>query len=211
MITLLSKVKTLIEYARFGMFVCKFQNGETGELYFPRAIQRYDVGSASWRSKATSMKGRVKTIGGNNFLLNNPTLKEIDLPECNNLMTYPWGTNSTLKIAKLPSVREINASIFQNFTALEYLELGSLLRFNANTLNGCTALKEFYVGEGINCTLSLQYCPNLTQECLHSIIENYEDMSASAYPPTLCLGGENIKKIDEDHLAILSWKNIEVK
>lgn len=207
--TVISKIKTLIEYAKFGMFICKRTNGDRdGELYFPKAITDYTISTADWRVYAVSMRGRVKRIGGNNFLLNNTTVKTIDLPECNNLLTYAWGANSTLETVILPSVRETNASIFQNFTALKYLELGSLVKFNAATIKGCTALTDFRVGEGTMCGLYLQYCPNLTRESLHSIIENFADMSGVEAPHTIYFGAENLAKIDEDHIGIMETKNI---
>lgn len=214
MTTLLSKVKTLIEYAKFGMFICKYHNSETGELFFPRAINRYSVGhNAGYQPYATKITGHLKTYGASSCLNANKTVVEIDLPECINVTSNPWSEygNSTLKVCKLPSLRQVYGATWKNFTALEYLELGSLTNFFNGCLLGCEALTEFYIKEGTYSTLFLQYCPNLTQKSLHSIIENYADMIAVESPPLVWFGAENLAKIDKDHVELLEAKNINYK
>lgn len=207
--TILSKIETLIEYAKFGMFLCKYQNNKTGELFFPRAITTYGRGNNSdWQKMATSITGHLKMITGPSFLSTNTVTEVVDLPDLISLAA--WGVfqaAGALKICKLPRVRKCDNPVWRNAVALEYLELGAVTHFATATLEGCSALKEFYVKEGTTSSLYLYHCPELTQESLHSVIECYADMTGVP-APTFYVGEENLAKIDTEHIIMLEKKNI---
>jgi hypothetical protein len=213
MISLLDKIKTLIEYAKLGLFFCAHSRGENAEFYFPRGYK--ETVEWQWNSGynmyATKISGHVKGIGGNSLLSANKPIVEIDLPECISFWQNPAGDiNTTLKIIKLPSFRSIGNGCFKNLAALEYLELGAVTSFDTNALQGSINVKEIYVKEGTTSSLYLYPCPNITQECLHKIIENYAAMTGAA-APTFHVGEENLAKIDNEHIAMLNTKNINYK
>lgn len=213
--TILSKMKTLIEYAKFGMALCKYHNNElhkktdTYEFIIPRSIQEFRaVAYIPWATYATSITGKPTVFGTNGALKNFGYLEYIELPKVTSILGTRSFSNPTLKICKLPALCKINVGYtWENSTALEYLELGKVTDFHTRSVQGCTALKEFYVKEGTTGSLFLHFCPNLTQECLHKIIENYADMTGLT-APTFHIGEENLAKIDEEHIAMLENKNI---
>lgn len=215
MMSLLDKVKTVIEYARFGVFQCKLRNDETGELFFPRAIDRYTEGQNGWQRWATKISGYVKTFGAASCMSLATQCETIDLPLCNNVLTYSWvsGANNVLKVCKLPSLRRVDGAVWQNFTALEYLELGSVGYLHNNALKGCTALKEVYTKEGTTATMHLYHIEELTAESMLAIAESYADMTGLV-APTLYLGEANLNRLFTTYPyaeAILVAKNIEYK
>jgi hypothetical protein len=208
--TILSKLETLIEYAKFGMHQVKYyrNKGETGELFFPRGIGYYNVANNDgWQKIATSIKGYAKQVGANGFLKDNYVTKVIDLPELTSIGGWSAYGGKALQIFKAPKLRYCNAGIWNGAEKLEYLELGAVTNFGTTDLSGCSALKEFVVGKGTTSSLFLFECPNLTQECLHKIIENYADMTGGQ-APTFHVGGANILKVDKEHIAMLEEKNI---
>lgn len=215
--TILSKIKTLIEYAKFGKFQCQMFNGKKDELFFPRSIETYESDyNSGWNMYATKLTGYLKSFGGISFFGANKPIVEVDLPECirinanNNSGLTGGDINTTLKSIKTPKVRDIHFRAFQNLQSLEYLELGAVTSFGTTSVQGCDSLKELYVGEGTTSSLFLYHCPNLTQKCLHQIIENYADMTGAA-APTFHVGEENLAKIDNEHIAMLNAKNINYK
>lgn len=213
MISLLDKIKTLIEYAKLGVFFCAYSRGENAEFYFPRGYKETVEWqwSGGYNMYATKLSGHVKKIGGNRLLSANKPIVEIDLPECTSFWQNAEDTpNTTLKIIKLPSLRSVGGDCFKALAALEYLELGAVVSFATNALQGSENVKEIYVKEGTTATLYLQYCPLITQECLHKIIENYADMRGTT-APTFWVGEENLAKIDDEHIAMLNTKNINYK
>lgn len=211
MTTLIDKVKTIIEYARFGVFFAKWINGEDpiDELFFPRAVKTY---SGSWNAgynhRAKKISGYLQTFGGAYCLGDNKPTVEIDLPYCTVIGDNPTNNsiNTTLKIMKLPSYRSVSFSNFSNLQALEYLELGKVTSFGTGALGGCSSLKELYIKEGSTSSLFLYPCPNLTQECLHKIIENLADMTGTS-GANFHVGADNMGKIDYEHRIMLEEKN----
>lgn len=213
MISPLDKIKTLIEYAKLGVFFCAYSRGKTAEFYFPRGYKE----TVEWQWNggynmyATKLSGHVKSLGGNYLFSANKPIVEVDLPECVKLWHEADSTpNTTLKIIKLPSLRSVGNECFMSLAALEYLELGAVTSFGTNALQGSINVKEIYVKDGTTATLYLQYCPLITKECLHKIIENYADMYGTT-APTFWVGEENLAKIDDEHIAMLNAKNINYK
>jgi hypothetical protein len=215
MTKLIDKVKTLIEYANFGVFICKNIHNKTGELFFPRAVNRY-IGTKNegYQKTATFIGGYLTEIGGQDLLIGNTTVKEINLPECTSLGSYNWSNsmnpNVTLKKLCLPKLRVLYNTRLIYLKGLEYLELGSLEVFGNKALEGCTELKEIYIGKGTNSSIYVYGCEKLTQESLHSMIECFVDRTGLT-SLTFHIGGFNFTKIDEEHIAMLDKKNIEVK
>ena len=175
----LDKIKTLIDYAKFGMFFCEYEKGRNAPLHFPRAITTYKKDwNSGWNARATKITGYLKTFGGTNCVGGEKPIVEIDLPELTNA-SGPWAAtnydNYTLKICKLPSLRVVPNYHLRNFYALEYLEYGALDEFWNESLKNCTSLHTLIVGKGTAASLYLQNCPLLTQESLHGIIDNFAD------------------------------------
>ena len=212
MISLIDKVKTIIAYAKFGEFFARRKNGETliDELFFPPAVKSINY---NWNEGENlyckKISGYLQVFSGTALLSDNKPTEEIDLPFCTLISSNPTNStaNTTLKILKWPSYTKVINNNFANLRALEYLELGVITSFSTNALTLCYSLKEFYNKEGTTSSLFLFDCPNLTQECLHKIIENYADMSQTT-APTFHIGEENLAKIDEEHITMLEAKNI---
>lgn len=194
--------------------MCRRHNWEVvDEVFFPRPITEVDN---SVRLYYRKIKGYVEKIkDATSFFDTKSVIEEVDLPFCNSFsVNEVYGssggdtiTNKVVKIIKLPSLRILQRRNFKNLGALEYMEVGAVTSCHASALTGCTALKEFYVGKNTTGSLFLYECPELTQECLHKIIENYADMTG-AQAPTFQVGGANIMKIDKEHIAMLENKNI---
>ena len=78
--TLLSKVKTLIEYAKFGMFYVKAYNYDNRNdrlmpLHLPKGVQWFDSGLIQY---ATALTGHVKRLGvGSKYAYGNTTIEYI--------------------------------------------------------------------------------------------------------------------------------------
>ena len=207
--TLISKVQTLIDYARFGMAQCILYNSsEPYDLHFPRAITTYSsANNNGWQYNARSITGYVKTLGGNYFGKGNAITEIIDLPELVSCPDYATlGTMSALRICKLPKITIMGKEFISDCPKLEYLEMGSLDSMHTTSLGGDEALKEFVVGKGTRANLYLYHCPRLTQECLHNIIDNLADM-AGLTAPTFYVGEENLAKIESEYLTKLTQKN----
>lgn len=215
--TILSKIKTLIEYAKYGEVMCRRHNWEVvDEVFFPRPITQVDN---TVRYYYRRIKGYVKKVtDATGFFDTNSVIEEVDLPFCNSFsVNSAHGSsggdtvsNNVVKIIKLPSLRMLQMRHFKNLQALEYMEVGAITSCHASAFNNCKALKEFYVGKNTTGSLFLQDSPELTQECLHKIIENYADMTGAA-APTFQIGEENLAKIDDEHIAMLNEKNINYK
>lgn len=208
--TILSKIETLIDYAKFGTFFSKKYNGGTGELFFPRSFKTVNqiVKNYDPKLQATAIKGYIQNSGSEYFLSAHTRVEVVDLPLFIGGNTYAGFVNNTaLKICKLPKLRNLGYMCFKGSTALEYIELGAITSCDTYAFSGLNNLKTVRVGEGTTGSLFLYECPNLTQECLHKIIENYADMTGSQ-APTFHVGGANVLKIDDKHIEMLYRKNI---
>lgn len=207
--TLISKVKTLIDYARFGMAQCILYNGsESYDLHFPRAITTYEApNNGGWQCNARSITGYVKMLKGNYFGKGNATTEIIDLPELVSCSDYAaLSLMSALRICKLPKIIIMGQEFISDCPRLEYLEMGALESMQTTSVKGDEALKEFVVGKGTRANLYLYHCPNLTQECLHNIVDNLADRTGLT-SLTFYVGEENLAKIESEYLTKLTQKN----
>lgn len=215
--TPISKVKTLIEYAKWGMFICKaIKNEISDEVCPPKAFSKINYGNGvpflnirnyTWLNYTKKVSSPYVTdFGGSNCL--GAVVEVIDLPNCISIGNYQWsGANSSLRVLKLPRVRSMNNSFLQNCTALEYVEFGALTNMTTMIFRGSQAtMREFYIGEGTACNLYLHQCPNLTQECLHRVIDNLADLTG-VKACTLQIGTDNIAKLSEEYTEKLFAKN----
>ena len=77
----------------------------------------------------------------------------------------------------------------------------------ANTaFNNCRNLTEVNLFEGWNMSLYVRSA-NLTQASLHDMIEKYADMTGQT-SPVMNVGSSNLAKIDDEHKAMATAKNI---
>lgn len=214
---ILSEVKTLIEYAKWGMFICKAINGEISEETCPpKAFSNANIGQHDsqlnirnyiWTNHTKKISSPYITAFGGSGCLGT-VVEVIDLPKCIDIGDYQWsGANSSLRVLKLPSVRSARYSFLQNCTALEYVEFGALTNMATMIFKGSQAtMRELYVGEGTACNLYFHHCPNLTQECMHINIDRLADLTGiKAY--TLQVHQDVYDRISEEYKTKLTNKN----
>lgn len=214
--TILSKVKTLIEYAKFGMFYVQASNYDEKAdrlkpLHFPKGVKHYDSGLIQY---ATALTGHLKQLGygtGNGYAKNNTTIEYINLPKLTSIAG--WGSCQNmyaLKECRLPSLRNLECAQLVNCGNLEIFEVGSLVIFSnsggAHAMSGNSKVHTFIVGKDTSCSLYLHYCPLLTQECLHNIIDNVADRKGTS-TLTLTVHQEAYDRISEEYKTKLSNKN----
>lgn len=221
--TLLDKVKTLIKYAKFGMGLDKIYRQDIdnpGDLYFPKPIDLYPINSSTRINLNAnlyirSIKGRVKIFGGwgGGDCKNMGNLEEIDLPECTTFyVPYGFAGCTKLHTVKLPAIQSLTSvATFDSVMSLKYIEFGTVMEMHNQFLLRCTELETVVVGKGTTGSLYLHYSLNLTQECLHNIIDNLADMSRSTTAPTLQIGTENLSRISEEYINKLYAKNWNLK
>lgn len=205
----ISKVKTLIEYAKFGVFMIRVNNYDNKNdrlmpLHFPKGVYKFDSDLIQY---ATALTGHLTVLGGRNYYaMDNTTIEYINLP---NAIPMGWGTCKGMKALKechLHSWRDINSERFYFCGNLEVFEVGSLTAFDIQVLKESAKLHTFICGKDTNCSLYLQYCPLLTQECLHNIIDNLADRTGTS-ALTLYVHQEAYDRISEEYKTKLSNKN----
>ena len=216
--TVLSKINTLIEYAKYGVSMSHVHNGDREyELYLPKSLNQYNRTTRDPTDPinfATEIKGKIKVFGSSSdsytmFKTPNNICRIIDLPECI-LTPGEFGIFSglrVLKIFRMPKIKNLKRFFLSGCFDLEFVELGTLDTTDSTSFNGCSKIKEIIVGKGTRASLSLYHCPNLTQESLHNIIDNYADMTGTR-APTFYVGEENLSKISPEYLKKLRDKNI---
>lgn len=97
---------------------------------------------------------------------------------------------------------------FSNCKLLESVHLGAeCTNLWTSTFSGDTKMKNVTIGKGFSSSLYIHHSTQFTAEVLHAIIENYADMTGQT-APTFQVGATNLKKIDEEHKAMLEAKNI---
>lgn len=102
-------------------------------------------------------------------------------------------------------------TMFYNCPSLEKVRISAYCGgFTANTFYGCKRLIEVTVEDGFSGSLYLSNSTRYTADTLHAIIEAYADMTDQT-APTFQIGTTNIAKIDEEHIAMLTAKNITYK
>lgn len=216
--TVLSKINTLIEYAKYGVSMSHVYNGDVEyELYLPKSLNSYrcsKVNNTDPINFATEIKGKIKVFGSSSnnytmFVTPNNICRIIDLSECNR-NPGSFGIFSglkALKIFRMPKIKVLSSYYFSGCSNLEFVEVGSLETTQSTSFNGCSKIKEIIVGKDTRASLYLYHCPNLTQKCLHNIIDNYADMTKLT-APTFYVGEENLTKISPEYLKKLRDKNI---
>ena len=220
--TILSWAKTLIKYAKCGMGLFQmFLRDATkpGFLYFP---QKFDIMNFKTAGMVTlngniyigSIKGRVTdfyAFGATNYCEGMTNLGEIVLPECARFYA-PYGFKNCAKLhtVKLPAVSELkSAATFDSCTALKHLEVGRLQEMNNQFLLRCSNLEEFIPAQGTNCNLFLQYSKELTQDCLHTIIDNFADRTGQT-ALTLHIYDVCAQRISDEYKQKAADKNINI-
>lgn len=205
-----SWVKTLIDYAKFGMFMVRTNNYDEKNdrlmpLHFPKGVKKFDSGLIQY---ATALTGEVVSFVGNGYAQNNTTIEYINLPKCTSMGNWAaFNACKALKECYLPSLRKLANSWLCNCSELEILEVGTLTEFNSQyAMKGNPKVHTFIIGKDTAVSLYLQECPLLTQECLHNIIDNLADMTG-AKALTLQIGSDNIAKVSDEYKLKLSNKN----
>ena len=214
--TLLSKVKTVIDYAKYGVSMSHAHNGDSEyELYLPKSLGSYRANKNDGNiiNVAYAVKGTIFSFGSSNdnysmFAIPNYICKEIDLPECTET-PGAWGIFSGLKSLitfRMPKLKILKKGFLEDCINLEIVEFGALDSTDFSSFRGCSNIKEFIVGNGTRANLYLYHCPNLSKECLENIIDNLEDRTGLT-SLTFYVGEENLAKISEDYKAKLTQKN----
>lgn len=178
------------------------------ELYFPKSITSYvSNNNSGWQIQAKAITGYLQTVEGENFIMENNNVEIIDLPELIRANSYAMFNRAYgLRICKIPKIRTMSQYFLSNCSKLEYLEIGSLINMHSNSLQNATSLTNLIVGKGTSSNLYLYECPNLTQECLHNIIDNLADMTGLT-SPTFYVGEENLAKISPEYITKLNQKH----
>lgn len=215
--TILSKVKTLIEYAKFGVSFLKLQKGTVGEIYLCKNVSNvgWHLGFTTYKLSevATVLNAPYLTaISGNKVLENNTQLTKVYLPKCTSITNADsmFKNAKALKEVDLSSLRVIPYHSFYGCSSLEVLKLGIVEAFSSVALTGCTALHTIEVANGSSGSIYLHHCPNITQESLHGIIDAYS-RKITAGPLTLQLGEENLLKISEEYKEKALSNNLVLK
>lgn len=137
------------------------------------------------------------------------SIPQLNTSQCGNFQCM-FGNCSNLTI--IPHLDISNGTnltnMFMNCSALQSVSLSKpAAGASVSTMfNGCTALTNLTIGQGWSSDLFLTSSTNLTQESLHSIIENLADLTGLTYK-TFRIGSVNLAKIDEEHIAMLNAKN----
>lgn len=211
--TPLSKVKTLIEYSKFGIGVSAlWRQKPVKELFIAKGVN--SISFANGFGKGT-MRDYAKTINmpyvtymtGYKTLQNNEVVEKVTAPkviafERKDYFYHAYG----LKELYLDSCRKASDYLFCNCKNLQILKLGALTESTNTAFMGCGALYTLIVGEGTAANLFIQYSPLLTQECMHNIIDNVADrIGTSAL--TLYVHQDVYDRISEEYKTKLSKKN----
>lgn len=93
----------------------------------------------------------------------------------------------------------IKSIVFQEPTTGSYPSIAT------NSFGGCSKLTSVTIPSGWDANFYFSGCP-LTQECLHTVIENLADLT-DLTAKNFTVGTANIKKLDEEHITMLENKN----
>lgn len=215
--TILSKVKTLIEYAQFGVSMHRLHKGNPGAIYLHKGLSNIGwnngVTTKTLAEVATVLNAPYSTgIYGNKVLENNTRLTQVYLPKCTSIANADsmFKNAKALKEVDLSSLRVVTYHLFYGCSSLEVLKLGIVEAFSNVALTGCTALHTIEVADGSSGSIYLHHCPNITQESLHGIIDAYS-RKITAGPLTLQLGEVNLLKISEEYKAKALSNNLVLK
>ena len=128
------------------------------------------------------------------------TVKELNSTFCN-CVALP-------EIPYLPNLEKLGGNSFLNCVSLKSITFHKVLTtWHSNAFQGCTNITEVNLADGWNISSYVQHCPNLTQASLHNMIEKYADMTGQT-SPVMNVGSVNLEKIDDEHKAMATAKNI---
>ena len=112
------------------------------------------------------------------------------------------------EIPYLPNLENLSINSFLNCVSLKSITFHKVLTtWHSNAFQGCTNITEVNLADGWNISSYVQHCPNLTQASLHDMIENYANMTGQT-SPVMNVGSVNLEKIDDEHKAIATAKNV---
>ncbi len=107
--------------------------------------------------------------------------------------------------AKLQS---LTSSAFRNcFNITEFVFLGIPEKIENTVFQNCVGVTNVSIPQGWDIDLYLQHFTNLTQASLHDMIEKFADMTGQT-SPIMQVGSANLEKIDDEHKAMATAKNI---
>ena len=207
--TILSKIKKIIDYAKFGRFIIggfnwDGKNDRLRPLHFPCEMVNFN----DMIQYATALTGDIISFSGNGYAQNNTSIEYINLPKCTSLGNWAaFRGCQVLKECHLPSLVSLDQEWLCQCSNLEILEVGSLTYFKSQyAMKGNPKLHTFIIGKGTADSLFLQECPLLTQECLHNIIDNVVDRKGGL-ALTLTVHQDAYDRISEEYKTKLSNKN----
>lgn len=115
---------------------------------------------------------------------------------------------SLAEIPYMPNLKQMSNYSFRNCTGLTSITFYKVLEtWHTGALTGCTNIETINLVDGWNINSYVQHCPNLTQASLHDMIEKYADMTGQT-SPILNVGSTNLEKIDDEHKAMATAKNV---
>lgn len=147
---------------------------------------------------------KVKSIGDYSFRYS--FVQSIEAPETEIVYPYAFMEAYNLMTAYFPSAKDLRIGAFSGCYSLMSVTLGAVENTAMDNFEYCFMLTDLTVGEGTTASLYL-VDTDLTQESLHSIIDNYADMNGKE-SPTFNVGEYNLSKIDPTYLEKLERKNI---
>lgn len=212
----LSEVKTLIEYAKCSIYFIEQYYGRNAEMYLPKSLDPFNPITAPFaikgNNKITALRGSITSLGTGSYGCQSAkNLIEVDLPRVTTITgNYMWQSCDNLKTVKLKALTNAtNNCLFDKCNNLEYIEFGTLETMSNTVLQGCTSYKMVAVGKGTRCNLFLYHSKELTQECLHGIIDAFEDRSKTT-ALTLHIYDVCAQRISDEYKQKAADKNINI-
>lgn len=212
----LSEVKTLIEYAKCSIYCIEQYYGRNAEMYLPKALDPFNPTTTTFfiknNNKITALRGSITSLGTGSYGCQAAAnLVEVDLPKLHTITgNYMWQNCGSLKTVKFKSLANVtNTCLFDKCSNLEYIEFGTLEIMSNTALQGCTSYKMVVVGKGTRCNLFLYHSKELTQECLHGIIDAFEDRNGRS-ALTLHIYDVCAQRISDEYKQKAADKNINI-
>ena len=131
-----------------------------------------------------------------------------DMTSVKGLSSSFYGCSSLTEIPYMPNLEYLESNALTRCTRLTSITFYKVLTaWKSNALTGCTNITAINLADGWNINVYAQHCPNLTQASLHDMIEKYADMTGKT-SPVMNVGSSNLVKIDDEHKAMATAKNI---
>lgn len=105
-------------------------------------------------------------------------------------------------------LKTLKGQVFRNCCSIDGFIFNSIpsMSNSADMFNNCTGVTRFEVPEGWNQSLYLNTLTNLEQDYWHRMIEHFADMTGAETAPIFRVGSTILKKIDDEHKAMLENK-----